>query len=135
MDFRNIFKSIIDISFFVPFTNKHSNTSLPYEFSSASLFSDSYISPLLLAYTYHNVGSNERDLLFCPFCIVQRICSISMVFVYPLPLTESSCNNIVIISSIRLFLYSIGILSILQYFLSASGIIITASFNTRLYSI
>ena len=111
------------------------NTSLPSLFSPTSLFSDSYILPLPVAYTYCNAGNNEHDPLSCPSYTIQHIHSISMVFVYLLPLNQSSCDNIAIISSIRSLLYCKGNVSILQYLFSTSGSVITASFNTRLYSI
>lgn len=111
------------------------NTSLPFGFSPTSLSSGSYILPLPSAYTYRNAGSNEHDPLFYPSYIIQHIHNISMVFVYLLPLAESSCDNIAIISSIRSLLYCKGNVSILQYIFSTSGSVITASFNTRLYSI
>lgn len=111
------------------------NTSLPSEFSLTSLSYGSYISLLPSAYTYRSAGSNEHDPLSYPSYIVQRIHNINMVFVYLLPLAESSCDNIAIISSIRSLLYCKGNVSILQYLFSTSGSVITASFNTRLYSI
>lgn len=111
------------------------NTSLSSAFSPASPSSDSYTSLLLSAYTYCNADSNEHDPLSCPSYIIQRIHNISMVFVYLSPLVDSSCDNIAIISSIRSLLYCNGNVSILQYLFSTSGSVITASFNTRLYSI
>ena len=81
------------------------NTSLPSEFSPISLSSYFYILPLPSAYTYCNAGSNERDPLFCPSYIVQHKHSINTVFVYPLPLNQSSCDNIAIISYSQKILY------------------------------
>jgi len=114
---------------------QYANASLPSESSPASLSSGFYISLLPSTYTYRNAGSNGHDPLSCPSYIIQRIHNISMVFVYPLPLAKSSCDNIAIISSIRSLLYCKGNVSILQYLFSTSGSVITASFNTRLYSI
>ena len=91
MDFRNVFKSVIPIFIFIFFVNTHIiNTSLPSEFSPTFLFSDSYILPLPVACTYCNADSIGHDPLFCLSYIIQRICNISMVSVYPLPLAEFS---------------------------------------------
>lgn len=69
------------------------NTTLPSLSSPTFLFSVSYISPLPSAYTYRNVDNNECDPLFWLSYIIQHKYSISMVFVYPLPLNQSFLFN------------------------------------------